>query len=723
MIQSSNSVVVSESPSHPAHSPTSQHHPHCHSHPQTLCASTCSSGQTPRGNSHGSLAWLRLAIGIALAGHGMLMGLAVNLTPETSVRLILQAIVLASALIVLGLLGWPLMVSVWKSLRKGRLTVEALFLTAMFGAMAASFQAMISGKGSVYFEVVSVLLVIYSVNRFLAARTRNAAFEASRQWLKRLGQARKVDAHGTIEVDVGTVVINDIVEVRPGEWIPVDGVILSGIGYVRDTPMTGEPFARVLRPGDRVLAGFAVEDALLQVRATANGNQRQIDALLVTVERAQNTPISLQTQADKIARVFLPLILFVCVLTFAFWSWQVNWETGLLHAASVLLVACPCALGLAIPIAVWNTLGKMAERGLVTRRADIIERLAAVDRVVFDKTGTLTEDEMAVVDIITTREGTEREELLSWLAHVESRCEHPVARALAGLPVSSVGNSMTGLELRTVPGCGVETNFIDASGNSHELRIGSIDWLGDSLDGEMFGAERNGREGDTNRIAVELDGELAALCILRERVRQSVSATQSELRAMGFETYVFTGDNAEHAAASGFPDAMASLSPLDKQQLVEEWQANGHQLLFVGDGINDSAALSVSHAGIAFSSGSQLAVSAAPATLYHSDLSVIAWAIRLSRQAIRTIRGSLLWAACYNVVGISVAACGLLHPVFAAVLMLGSSLFISWRASRVGVADSRHPENNSEVDFQPTSRPASPQATLALAFGQNENKN
>ncbi|MGF1583424.1 MAG: heavy metal translocating P-type ATPase [Gemmataceae bacterium] len=629
---------------------------------------------------------MRLAIGIALAGHGMLLGLAVNLTPETSARLILQGIVLVSALIVVGLLGWPLMVSVARSLRHGRLTVEALFLTAMSGAMIASFQAVISGKGAIYFEVVSILLVIYSVNRFLAARTRNAAFEASRQWLKRLGQARKVDSGETKEVDVGTIVVDDVVEVRPGEWIPVDGTIVSGMGYVRDTPMTGEPFARVVRTGDRVLAGFAVEDALLQVRATADGNQREIDALLATVEKAQNTPISLQTQADKIARVFLPLILLACVLTFSFWYWQADWETGLLHAASVLLVACPCALGLAIPIAVWHTLGKMAERGLVTRRADLIENLASVDRVVFDKTGTLTEDEMTVVDVVTVSDGPDREKVLAWLAHVESHCPHPVARALAGLPVNTVDNAITDLTLRTVPGCGVEALFVDGSGQSRQLRIGSTDWLGQNLEGAESEVGRDLPAGDTSRIAVELDGHLEALCLLRERVRKSVSATKAELQGMGLETYVFTGDTAEHAAASGFPDAMASLSPLDKQRLVEEWQRQGHRLLFVGDGINDSAALSVSHAGIALSSGSQLALSASPATLYHSDLSVVAWSIRLSRQALGTIRGSLLWAACYNIVGITVAACGLLHPIFAAVLMLGSSMFISWRASRVGVA-------------------------------------
>ncbi|MCE9532083.1 MAG: HAD-IC family P-type ATPase [Planctomycetes bacterium] len=373
---------------------------------------------------------LRIGIGLLVASQSMIFGLAINLEDDTprSVKISVQGVILAGTLLVLALLGPPLFRNAFAELRRRRLTIESLFLLTMAGAMFASMQSLITGRGSIYFEVVTVLLVVYSLGKAIGARSRNAALTTTRQWAGSLARCRLADQR---QVDVIEIKAGDLVEVHPGEAIAVDGVIRQGTGFVSEAMVSGEPFAVVRRPGDRVLAGMIAHDAVLRVEATAAGTARRIDRLLETVEAARFHPTSMQAQADRLGRLFFPLIVATAILTFAFWTWQSGWETGLFNAMSVLLVACPCALGLATPIVLWSALNRLAERGIVVHAGDVIERLASVDRVVFDKTGTLTEDQFALVDIATQAEGEERTRILGWIALVEEHSKHPIARPFA----------------------------------------------------------------------------------------------------------------------------------------------------------------------------------------------------------------------------------------------------------------------------------------------------
>jgi len=623
---------------------------------------------------------VRLAISLIAVAQSMIFGLALNLhddVPATA-RWLTQTLILCATLLVVGLLGGPLARSAWQELRRGRLTIEALFLLTMTCAFVASLQAHLTGRGKIYFEVISILLVVYTLGKLVGARSRAAALSSSRAWAGQLETCRRIDEHGRARVvPVTEINCGDLIEVNQGETIAVDGVIRDGIGFVSEAAVTGEPFAVVRRPGDRVLAGSASHDALFRIEATAKGTERQVDRLLASVEEAHRRPVSLQAQADRIGRWFLPLIVLAALGTFAYWAAAADWETGLFNAMSVLLVACPCVIGLAAPIIIWSALGRLAERGLIVRSGDTIERLAEVDRVMLDKTGTLTGDELVILDIATIATGQERTRLLGWLSFIQERCSHPVARPFARLPRPE-GDSLHIHALRAVPGCGVEA-VIEAVGLHHTIQIGTPQWIA-SITGDTTGrAILNRGEISRHVIHVALDGDLAAVAVLAERLRDSTPEALATFSGMGLSVEVLTGDTAERAGALELPAPRGRLLPEDKRAAVMDGK-----VLFVGDGINDAAALAAAHAGIALSSGTDLAQNASVAALYHDDLRVLPWAVALSRAAMRSVRTSLYLALGYNLVGMALAACGVLHPVAAALLMVASSLTLVFRATRVG---------------------------------------
>ena len=557
--------------------------------------------------------WWRLGFSTLLAGQGMLLSLAVNLSDTgTRDRLVLHLLLASTSLAVILLLGWPLLKAATLAIADRRITVELLFLTGMIGAIAASIQSVITGQGPVYFEVTSILLVVYTFSKTMLAKRRASSLAATQGWLRNLQKARLRDQAGrTSFVPATAINRDDLVEVQPGEWVPIDGVVQQGTAFVRDTPMTGEPFARVVRAGDSVLAGFAVEDATLLIRATTAGSERVIDEVRLMVEEARGTIGALQRHADRLTSVFLPVVLAISVGTFAVWTAVSGWESALMNSMSVLLVACPCALGLATPLAVWSTLSLLASQGLVVRQANAIDALAAVDHVVFDKTGTLTDDSLHLVDIATRATGSERARLLSWLAFVESRSNHPVARGLVGISAGSEIDAISNLELEIHPGCGIRAKFNDKHGAPHQMRIGRPGWIEGTSTGRAVELvnrtflESALRCTEGARIDVELDGRLEAICILREKVRENVPRLIAELRRNGIRVSVLTGDTSERSRAAGFDNVIGNVSPEEKVRFVQDWQTSGSSCLYVGDGINDAPAMCTAHAAVAMLSGTE----------------------------------------------------------------------------------------------------------------------
>jgi heavy metal translocating P-type ATPase len=631
---------------------------------------------------------VRLGIGILVVAQSMIFGLALNLHDDVppAVREWVQTLILAATCVVITLLGGPLFRAAARELRRGRLTLEALFLLTMAGAMAASLQAHFTGRGKIYFEVVSVLLVVYTLGKVIGSRSRAIALASSRAWAEQLTTCRLVDERSRMRVvPVAAILAGDMIEVSPGETIAVDGIIRAGLGFVSEAPVSGEPFAVVRRAGDRVLAGTASYDASFRIEATVKGTERQVDRLLAAVEQARDRPVSFQGQADRLGQLFFPLIVLTALGTFGYWTFLTSegWEAGLFNAMSVLLVACPCALGLATPIVIWSALGRLAERGLIVRAGDAIERLAEVDRVMLDKTGTLTDESYALLDIATLAQGEARAEVLGWLALIQERSRHPIAKPFARLPRPfAPGEEPHLVSLQLVPGCGVAAELETVGGVRHRLRIGTPEWVSgaQSLQKELTAQLR--ARGHLVHVAV--DEELAAIAVLAEQLRDSAAQTLEGFAQLGLKVEVLTGDTMERAAALNLPALRGGLLPSDKRAAIETARAEGTRSLFVGEGINDAAALAAAHAGIALASGTDIAIGAATMTLYHDDLRVLPWAIALSREAVRTVRRNLARALLYNLVGMTLAACGILHPVVAVLLMVASSLMLVFSSSRVG---------------------------------------
>lgn len=667
--------------------------------------------------------WFKIAIGAAVAGQVMLLGLAVNLTPPVgSARWLLHSTQLAATLTVLALLGGPLVRGALEQFRQRRLSIEWLFLAGILGALGASLQSSLSGSGPIYYEVVAILLTVYAIGKTLGARARSRALAEARQFERLFDKCTHLDANDVATiVPVAEVVPGDRVLVRAGEAITVDGRILAGQAFVCETPLTGEPFPVVRRPGDLVLAGSYAEDGELRIRAEAGGTERRLDRLLHILEQARSRPCRIQATADHIVRWFLPLVLAISLGTFAWWTRQANWSVGLLNALSVLLVACPCAMGLATPVALWSGMAALAARGLVAGSGDDLDRLAELDRMVFDKTGTLSKEQFSLVDLVTLDSALDcagsvpggrgieggqgdldkRATIVAQLCAVEAACSHPVARAFHGL--SGRASEYEVRSTKTIPALGVEAWLVSITGAEHFIRIGQRD-LTSNLANEARLLSQLRHSSLAHLVYVEVDGELRAVAAVNEWLRASAADAVAGLQQQGVLCEVMTGDRAGRArqllqTATG-PDVNQSpglpsqasmlnqvpvqggLSAEEKAARVSELVAAGHRVGFVGDGVNDAPAMQQASLGIALASGASVTVAGANVVLHGGDLRVLAWAVALARRVQGAIRSNLIFAAAYNLTGMGLAAAGLLHPVAAALLMVVSSFTVSWRALR-----------------------------------------
>ncbi|MFM8788552.1 MAG: heavy metal translocating P-type ATPase, partial [Chthoniobacterales bacterium] len=380
-----------------------------------------------------------------------------------------------SALGVFLLAGLPILRESWDALLRGKIVFEQFFLVGILGAFLASVHSSLTGTGGVYYEIVAVLVAIYTFGTILARQRRDAL----RRSIEKIGAAfdscERVDSSGHRgRVTVDQIIPGDQVLVGAGEGIPVDGKVSDGVALVDEAALTGEPYPVVKRAGDAVLAGARVEDSTLRIAATSNGRSRRLDALLRSIEEARKNPGRIQREADRLVSWFLPLVMVIAALTTIGWTMHSGWMTGVFNGLAVLLVACPCAMGLATPVAIWSALAALAKRGLFARGGDAIEALAGVDTAVFDKTGTLSESDARIVDFVVAP-NTDRTQLLREIAAVQTGSGHPIARAFRS--GSSVKTPLLAREIRTLPGAGIEGTLPDGT----TLQIGN-ETVGFALD-------------------------------------------------------------------------------------------------------------------------------------------------------------------------------------------------------------------------------------------------
>ena len=660
-------------------------------------------GERPRNTAapdpSGGRVLFRIVLGAVIASQAMLIGFALNLSePEGTLRNGLHALLIVLTVIVLGLLGLPLLRATWDCACRRTFGLELLFVSGALGAFGASLMSSLSGSGPVYYEVVAVLLTVYSAGKALTARAREQALSETRRLSDTFATARRIGPPD-LRVSIREIRAGDRIRVLPGEPIPVDGVVIQGEGFVRETPLTGEPEPVVRRVGDSVMAGGFSEEAELIVESRTAGHTRGIDALIRRVEESRSTLASseAQSQADRLAQKFLPVVILTA-LGALFWSGlQGRWESGIFNGLSVLLVACPCALGLATPLGLWQGMATLAARGVIVRNASALERLASVSLAAFDKTGTLTEAKMSLVDVVTAGEIADRNRWLSIIGAVQSRSHHPAAQAFHGREPDAA-LKITIESFQVVPARGVQACVRTASEGAMLVRIGCKDW---AWEGQTDDALEARLQGTGSRVWISAFGKPVAVALVRERLRSSAAATFEDLNRLGVTSRVLSGDHPARtqellADLTTAGQLKAGLTPTEKVEQIQQWQAEGHRVVFIGDGINDGPALAAAEVGIGLLEGAPLATATADIVLCGGNLREIPEAVFLARGVRDSIQKNLRFAVVYNGIGMLLAATGYLHPVVAALLMTGSSAVVSWRAWRAG---SCHPEARPSPEY------------------------
>lgn len=636
----------------------------------------CLPGNAPEGDFWPGL-WLRVGIVLVLAGQGMAFGLGLNtadppLTKQNPIYWVLHGGLLLSAVVALVLLSGPLLRETWANVCKLRITVESLFMLSILGAMVGSLLSTLRGQGAVYYEVVAVVLAIYTVGKALGVRGKTRALAEASKLESGLDFAM-VEQDGTLhKVPIEELTSGQVVVVAPGEVIPVDGKVLRGTAFVHEQPLTGEPAPVERGCGAAVLAGTHSVDGTLYIQPEHLKGARRFDEVLAAVRETQQNPSRLQGEADRLTRIFVPVVCVVSFCVFLGWLPLAGWGQALFNAMAVLIVACPCALGLATPAAVWVGLATLARFGLVARQGDILEILANARTFVFDKTGTLSLEQLAVTDVHFFNDwGNRRSELAAGLLAIETPLRHPVAEALKEWAKDQVRAELLpqAISVILIPGQGIEAELLSTDNSSRTWRIGK----------ESFTTTQEADKTADN-LFINVGGRLVARFTLSETLREDAEQAIEALKGEGIKEFaILSGDPGPvWGALYGIP-VEGGLTPLQK---VKRLNRLSRPVIFVGDGVNDAPAMAEADAAIALENGAGLSQATADAVLLGGQLSGLPQAVAFSRKLIRAVRGNLRFALVYNLLGMGLAAAGILHPVAAALLMLGSSAFVSGRVMR-----------------------------------------
>ena len=592
---------------------------------------------------------------------------------------VLTYALLAATVLVMTWAGRHFYTRAWSSLTHGTADMSTLIAVGTGAAFLYSLAATLTpqwfvtdgARPDVYYEAVIIIIALVLLGNAMEARAKTQTTRALRQLAKLQASSARVRRNGQeLDIPIAEVRAGDIVLVRPGERFPVDGEITSGSGAVDESMLTGESMPVEKAVGERVIGATVNKTAALEVRATAIGATSVLARIVTLMKEAQGSQAPIQRLADRISAVFVPVVILIAIATFA--AWMVLPETpsfasAITAAVSVLIIACPCAMGLAVPTAVLVASGRGAAAGILIKGGEPLERLAAVDTVVFDKTGTLTEGRPRVADMLIAP-GHQRQTVLRVAVALESRSEHPLAKAVVAAagplaePQPAVDNVIA------LPGKGV-FGIVDGThviaGTEALLRASGVDVTPLESRAREWAAEAN------TVIFVAMAGQAVAAFAIADTVRPNARAVVAALRGHGLRTVMLTGDRRATAEAvakhAGVNKVIAEVLPDGKVAAIKALQAAGQVVAMVGDGLNDAPALAQADIGMAMASGTDIASEAASVTLMRSDLASVTEAIVLARKTMRTMKQNLFWAFVYNVIGIPVAA-GVLYPVFGILL-------------------------------------------------------
>ncbi len=576
-------------------------------------------------------------------------------------------------------IGWRFYDGAYKSLQGGGANMDVL--VALGTSMAWGFSAAVTLFGldqHVYFEGGAAVITLVLLGKLLEARAKAKTSDAIESLIRLQPKMARVERDGQwIEMPVEALMPGDVFLVRPGENVPVDGEVLDGESSVNEAMLTGESMPVGKRSGDPVFAATANGQGAMRCRATGVGEHTLLAGIIRMVGEAQGSKAPVQRLADRISAIFVPTVCVIALLTFAGWWWYSGqFAVALVNAVAVLVIACPCALGLATPTAIMVGTGQGARAGILVKNAEALERAEKIAVLALDKTGTLTCGAPQVTDVIAR--GTSREEALSLAAALEDHSEHPLARAI-------VSASSASMEATTDPAVNRKkvTNFQSFTGQGvagevagRMLRLGSPSWLGLDADPAVSELQRAGKT-----VVVLADGNaVLALIAIADALRPTSREAVKRLRERGIRVIMLTGDNAATAAAiaaeAGIDEFRAGILPGDKAAAISELKVGGGLVAMVGDGVNDAPALAAADVSFAIGVGSDAAVEVADVTLIRGDLNGVFDAIDLSAVTLGKIRQNLFFAFFYNVLGIPLAALGWLNPVVAGAAMAMSSVSV-----------------------------------------------
>ena len=585
--------------------------------------------------------------------------------------------------------GWQYYLGAYKSLRNGSANMDVLIAMGSSVAYVYSIFVLIGMiPGHLFFETSAVIITLIRIGKYLEARAKGRTSSAIKKLMNLRPRKARVERDGTeLEVTVDEVKVGDIVIVKPGEKIPVDGVVVSGKSVIDESMITGESIPVEKGVGDQVVGATMNRQGLIRFEATKVGKETALAQIIRLVEEAQGSKAPIQAIADKVSAIFVPVVIALAVITFLVWYFLIPLPAGsdtttftraLINMVAVLVIACPCAMGLATPTAVMVGTGRAAESGILFRTSESLETAGNTEIIVFDKTGTITKGHPEVSEIISFDESNySKSDVLAIAASGEKGSEHPIGEAIWA-EATRQGIETNELDaFKAIPGMGIEASF-----NGNKLRVGNTRLMNDfNIDtSNVHEIIQKFQQAAETPMLVAMNNELIGCIVVSDTIKENSKAAISAIKKLGLNTVMLTGDNQKTGMAIadqvGIKEVKAEILPEGKSSEIKKLQENGKIVAMVGDGINDAPALAQANVGIAIGTGTDVAIAAAAVTIIRGDLDGVQQAIRLSRKTMKTIKENLFWAFIYNILLIPAAALGFLNPMLAAGAMAFSSIFV-----------------------------------------------